>query len=389
MDWEEEGLLEGLDDEAREARRRLLDELHAEGVGLDELREAVEEDRLVLLPIERALMGPVTLSAREVAEAAGLPLDVLARWQRVVGISPGEDPDEKLFTEDDLEAVKRTRRYVEAGLPLEEIVPVLRTLSGSVARAAEAIRQIFARAYLKAGDTEYDLAKRYGEMARTLMPEVNADLDYLVRLHLREFTRHDAVGMTERLTGELPQAVDVAVGFADFVGFTALGEEVLVDVADRLLELADEHVRKPARVVKSIGDAVMVVSPDPAALVDAMLDLVDAASGDPDLPALRAGVTWGQAVPRAGDWYGSTVNLAARLCQRARPGAVLTTNELRDHLDGRYDFSEAGMKRLKGISEPVPTQRVRRESDASKPSQSPPAASSSSTRTPRNGARTR
>jgi adenylate cyclase len=362
MDWEAEGLLDGLDDDARAARRRLLDELRADGVSVEELRAAVKEDRLVLLPVERALMGPVGLSLRDVSEAADVPIEQLEKWLRVLGISVGEDPDAKLFTEDDLEAARRVKRYVEAGLPLEEVLPVMRTLSGSIARAAEAMRQMFARAYLHAGDSEYELAKRYGDMARALVPEVTHDLEYLLRLHLREFTRHDVVGMTERLTGELPRTVEVAVGFADFVGFTELGEEVLVNVADRLLELADEYVRKPARVVKTIGDAVMVVSPEPGALIDATLDLVDAAAADDELPALRAGVAWGPAQPRAGDWYGSTVNLAARLCQRARPGSVLTTNQTREAAaDGPYEWSEAGMKKLKGIAEPVPTQRVRRK----------------------------
>jgi adenylate cyclase len=362
MDWEAEGLLDGLDDEARDARRRLLDELHEDGVSLDELRAAVEEDRLVLVPVERALMGPVTLSLRQAADAAGLPVEQLAQWQRIVGITPADDPDDPTLTEEDLEAAKRARAYIDAGLPLEELRPVVRTLSASVARAAEAIREIFAEAYLRAGDTEYDLAKRYGEMAKALVPMVTEDLEYLLRLHLREFTRHEAVGLTERLAGELPQAVEVAVGFADFVGFTELGEEALVDVADRLLELADEHVRKPARVVKTIGDAVMVVSREPEALVDAMLDLVDAAEADPKLPSLHAGVAWGQAVPRMGDWYGGTVNLAARLSQRARPGTVLANAGLREQLDGRYEFSEAGRKRLKGIEKPVPALRVKRES---------------------------
>ena len=57
VDWESEGLLEGTEGKAREGRRQLLDELHESGVGLEELREAVEEGRLVLLPLEQALSG--------------------------------------------------------------------------------------------------------------------------------------------------------------------------------------------------------------------------------------------------------------------------------------------------------------------------------------------
>src|SRR3712207_6210504 len=108
-------------------------------------------------------------------------------------------------------------------------------------------------------------------MAKALMPAVDADLDYLMRLHLREFVRSDALSVAERMSGHVRDTVEVAVAFADIVGFTKLGTELpeadLGDIAGHLTELAERHIRRPARVVKSIGDAVMVVSPDAAALV--------------------------------------------------------------------------------------------------------------------------
>ena len=360
MDWEGEGLLDGVEDAARDARRRLLDELHEEGVPVEELRDAVREERLVLLPIERELMGPVQFSLRDAAERSGLPADQIAAWQRVVGVTSPEDLDEKVFTEEDLAALRRAKEYLDAGLDLEDIRITLRTLSSATSRVADSVRQVFGMAYLRAGDTEHELARRYAAMAAALTPKVVEDLEYLLRLHLREFARSEGPGMAERLTGQVAQAREMAVGFADVVGFTGLDDEALLSAADRLLELADDHVHKPAQVVKTIGDAVMVVSREPKPLVDSMLDLVQAASEAQDLPALRAGIAWGPASPRAGDWYGGTVNLAARLCQRARSGSVLTTNELRGLLGDGYQWSEAGHKRLKGIDEPVPAVRVRR-----------------------------
>ena len=119
------------------------------------------------------------------------------------------------------------------------------------------------------------------------------------------------------------------------------------------------------RLVKVIGDAVMLVSPEPGPMVAATLELVERAEAHEALPQLRAGVAYGPAVNRWGDWFGSTVNLASRLTARARPGSVLTTEEVRDAApeDG-YAWSSAGPKRLKGIAEPVKTYRVRREPDA-------------------------
>lgn len=73
------------------------------------------------------------------------------------------------------------------------------------------------------------------------------------------------------------------------------------------------------RLIKTIGDEVMLVSTDPVALLDGVLDLVDANEPDDRLPRLRVGVATGMAVSRAGDWYGSPVNLASRVTGLARP----------------------------------------------------------------------
>ncbi len=367
MDWAAEGLLDGLEGEARAARAALLDDLLDAGVGLQELRAAVAEDRLVLLPIERALLSPPRFTLAEVAERAGVPAELVELRLRVMGVSVPEDPDVAAFGDEDVEAARRALAYVGHGIDLDDAGRVLRVMSGAMARAAEPMRRLFAESYLRAGDSEPDLATRYREMAEALMPLAAADLEYLLRHHLRDFARHDAVGLAERAAGTLPESVDVAVAFADLVGFTRLGQDVpestLTDIAERLDVLAGERVRRPARVVKTIGDAVMLVSPDAASLVETVLDLVDAAAADDDLPPLRAGIAWGRAVSRLGDWFGTPVNLASRLTARARSESVLVTRELAEALGDAatdYALSEAGAKRIKGFEQPVPTLRLRR-----------------------------
>jgi adenylate cyclase len=364
MDWSAEGLLDGLEGDAREARGRLLDALYRDGVPLEELRAAVAEDRLVLIPIERALLGPAQYTLAEIAERGGLPLEATRRRLRTMGITVPEDPDTRAFGDDEVEVVRRGRRYLERGMGFEEGGPVVHLMSGSMARVAEAIRTLFAQTYLRAGDREDDLGLRYGEMAAELTPLVAEDLDYLVRMHLRDFARSDALSIDERAAGRLSESFDVAVAFVDIVGFTALGEELpeteLPAIAGRLEDLAGEHIRQPARVVKTIGDAVMVVSRDAAALVEGITSLMDAAGGD---PSLRAGIAYGRAVPRLGDWYGPAVNLAARVAQRARPEAVLVAPGVVEVLGDaeleRFALSPAGLKRLRGIDEPVPLWRAR------------------------------
>ena len=118
-------------------------------------------------------------------------------------------------------------------------------------------------------------------------------------------------------------------------------------------------VEPPVRVVKQIGDAVMFVSPDAPATVETCLALIDCAEGEEDFPPLRAGVAFGPAVNRWGDWFGSTVNVASRLTGRARPGAVLVTEPVREAARGRFDWSAAGEKKLKGLQRPMKTYRPR------------------------------
>src|SRR3954463_15237855 len=103
MDWDAEGLLDGLeDDTARDARRRLLDELHAHGMGLEELRRTVAEDKLVLAPVARALSSEPRYTAREIARQAGVELDFLTASRRALGL-PAPGPDERVYGEKDLE----------------------------------------------------------------------------------------------------------------------------------------------------------------------------------------------------------------------------------------------------------------------------------------------
>ena len=360
MDWEAEGLLEGLDAPARAARTALLDELHGDGVPVEDLRRAVQEDRLVLLPIELALMSAPRHTLDHLSEESGVSEEHVAAFWRALGLTLAEG---SRFTDEDLDAARRTRIYLDAGLPPEEILGLLRVMSSSVQRSADAIRAVFARTVLQPGDTEADLANRLRQTAGALMPLVVADLEYLMRLHLREFARHDALSAADRDSG-LPDTQEVAVAFADLVGFTELGESLpeneLGEIADRLADLTLERIRAPIRLVKTIGDAVMLVSPQPRPLVDLLLELVDAATADEQMPPLRAGAAWGLAYPRFGDWYGGVVNLASRVAGRARPDSVLITTPLREQLgDDAFAFSRAGLKRLKNVGEPVEAWRVR------------------------------
>jgi adenylate cyclase len=232
-----------------------------------------------------------------------------------------------------------------------------------MARSAEAIRRLVGEAFIRAGDTEHELGLRYQRAARDLMPLLGPLIEYVLNIHMRELIRRDVVGRAERASGRLQGTIDIAVCFADLVGFTKLGEHVaseeLGSVAARLAKMGREAARPPVRFVKTVGDAVMLVSPEASPLVAAALWLVDAVEREQDLPPVHAGVALGPAVNRWGDWYGSPVNVASRITSRARPGSVLVTKAVREAAGEDFSWSRAGSHHFKGLSERVSLHRPR------------------------------
>jgi adenylate cyclase len=170
------------------------------------------------------------------------------------------------------------------------------------------------------------------------------------------------IGRAELASGHLRDAQEMTICFADLVGFTRLGGEVEVQelgsVAGRLAELAAGVATPEVRLVKTIGDAAMFVGPEPAPVVEAALELIDAVERA-ELPILRAGAALGPTLQRGGDFFGHAVNLASRVTGIARPGSVLCTTEVHDAIPDRFEWSFAGRHRLKGVADPVRLYRAR------------------------------
>jgi adenylate cyclase len=367
IDFEAEGLLEGVEGKAREARLDLLERLSAEGVSLEELREAVESARLALLPVERALAGDgPRYSAREVAEVSGLELALLQRATAALGI-PNSDPDERGLTEADMQAARRMKAFRDAGLPEDGLLQVARTIGMGTARIAEANRDLVVKTLIQPGDTERDVALRFAAAAEHMMPLFEPTLVYALRAHLLEQTRRDVIGVADLASGEVRGTADRAVCFADLVEFTRLGEEIapeeLGEVAGRFEEMASAVAEPPVRLVKMIGDAAMLVSNEVGATLEASLRLIEAAEAEgEEFPFLRAGVAFGPTLSQSGDYYGRAVNLASRITAVARPGSVLVDAATRESVPDGFAYSFAGERRLKGIDSRVKLFRARRAS---------------------------
>jgi adenylate cyclase len=354
-----DALLDGLDGRERDARRKLLEQLRDDGVPMEELERAVREDRLALLPVERLLGSErPKYSANDLAERAGVDVELLNRQWQALGF-PLADPDEPVYTDADFEAAKRAKTFLDAGLPEEGLIEVARVVGRSMANVASAMRELVGQALARPGDTEYERGLRYAKAAEALVPQVGPMLQQVLAGHLREQIRQEVVTRAELAEGAIPGGEQAAVGFADLVGFTRLGEEIgpeaLGGVVRRFNALTQEAIGGPVQIVKLIGDAAMLVAPQPEPLLCERVN-----DEGEDFPQVHSGVAYGRALRHAGDWYGPPVNRASRLTAVARPGSVLVDEDVKEAVDGDFRFSFAGRKRLKGIRGEVPAFRVRR-----------------------------
>lgn len=365
MDIERSGLLDGLEGEAREERAELIAWLSEErGFTLEQISGAFAP---MLLPGRRVMGDDGThMSAREISEKYNIDVELLQRLQRAAGLTTVDDPDARVHMRADAETAARVQQFVDIGMDPDQLVGVVRVLADGLSRAAEVMRYTALASVLRAGATELQIAQASEAMVSQVAPLLGPMIQDMMFLQLRHALETEAVNASERAAGTaLPGARKVTIAFADLVGFTRLGEAVAAEdlerLASRLAELARDVAVAPVRLIKTIGDAVMLMCTDPVLLLDAMLDLVAAADSS-DVPQLRVGIASGSAVSRAGDWFGSPVNVASRVTGVARPGAVVVADSTREQIgnNDRFVWSFAGARHLKGVPGETRLFRARR-----------------------------
>lgn len=156
----------------------------------------------------------------------------------------------------------------------------------------------------------------------------------------------------------LADSIHRTVTFIDLAGFTtatvAHGDEVAADLAERLVELTTMSLGEHDELVKSLGDAVMLVSRSPADAVALAGRICHRADYEPAFPLLRIGMHHGAATERNNDWYGTTVNIAARIAALARPDQVVGTEPIAEvAVDCGLEVVALGPTLLRGTLEPV------------------------------------
>ena len=363
-DLEAMGLLDGLEGDARRERIDLIEWLLSRGFDLQHIKSSVGSP--LTLPAARVIGDDGTyVSAHEICDAYGIDVAFLQRIHRAFGLPRIEDPDALTLLRVEGEVAAQARMMLDLGIAPDDVVSVLRVMKESLGHAAAVMREAALKTILKPGATEIEVASAIEAMSVQAAPKFGPMMETLLRIELRRTFESEAVNAAERAVGKLPGAREMTVCFADLTGFTTLGEalppEDLQRVANRLAELAHDVSLPPVRFVKSIGDAVMLVCAEPLPLVVAALDLLAAATEN-GLPPLRVGIATGPAVTRAGDWFGSTVNVASRLTAAARPATVLVAESTRDAIGNAQDveWSPVGVRHLKGVSGEVKLFEVHR-----------------------------
>jgi adenylate cyclase len=199
-----------------------------------------------------------------------------------------------------------------------------------------------------------EMAEEMEGLARDLLPLASPIMDHLHQRHLQHFVEQDVIGHLETdAGGDLDLGrLRLAIAFIDLAGYTRLteeaGEEHAVDTVERFVEAVETTLPDDARIVKTIGDAVMVVGGDPSAMTDWAVGFQELHQ---ERPLPRVGMHYGAVLYRDGDYYGSAVNLAARVGARAAGGEVLVTRDVVDHGGPHLEFERIGVVRLKGFAE--------------------------------------
>jgi adenylate cyclase len=335
------------------------------GYSLADLKEAGREGRLAFGFAEELFSGrDGDISISDVAEDTGLEPELIERILVIMGTPKGR---QRNLTADDAAALRHCARVLAAGFPLVAFLQLVRVYVQSMRRIADAEVRLFHlyvhEPLIRDAVPELEMAEEMGDLAADVLPLAPPLTEYLHNRYLRYFLEQDVVGHMETDQGmdtaemELGH-VTVTLCFIDLTGFTRYTEEEgdmeALDAVENFVATVEETLPREATIVKTIGDEVMVVSPDAASLTEWAVDFLGSFS---QRPQPRVGIHCGDAVYRDGDYFGSQVNLAHRVVNRALAGEVLVTDPVAASIDGRGDrlgLEPIGSVSLKGF--PAPTE---------------------------------
>ncbi len=363
--WVERGLVPGYDGRwtpSAAAYVRVVARLRARGHTLEQIKHASDSGQLAAGPIENLLSGSGgRYTLKEVARATGLEVVLIERILTAMGLGMlTVEP----MSEEDMEMMRYVAAMLDAGLPSVAFLQLARVYGQALAQIADAeVRLIHLYVHeplMREGTPSVEVAEEMEGLARELIPFVIPLMRYVHNRFLAHFVEQDLIGHMEAdLGAEVLEEgrLRVAIAFADLAGYTRLtverGDEAAVSTVERFMDAVAQTLPSDARVIKMLGDEVMVIGSDPAALTAWAVGLqAGIAAGE---PPPRIGIHYGEALYRDGDYYGREVNQAARVVARAGGGEVLVTRSVVEMAAGvgGLEFNRIGEVRLKGFSEPT------------------------------------
>ena len=295
----------------------------------------------------------MSYTARELADKAGIDLELATRLWTAMGF-PLPDEHDATYTDEDVAALQYAGELIRShSVEPELLIQLTRTMASSIARIAEAQLEV-----------AVDRARRFGSEQGVLVDDKVVEMTPWLLGYM--WRRHAAASFGRAVEATSHEETPLGVGFADLVGFTALSQELpeqeLASLVSRFEALAhDTIVLLGGRVVKMIGDEVMFSVVDLKAGLEISLSLADAYSSDEQLQDVRVGFSCGDVLQLQGDLYGPPVNLASRIVSIARPRSVVVSEAVHDALgeDPDYAWRSLRPRTFKGIGR-VPIWRVRR-----------------------------
>jgi adenylate cyclase len=317
----------------------------------DEVAARLDVTALVEHVENLLLKGPRKYNRTEVARESGIEQDEARRLWRALGFATVENDTALIFTDGDVEALRKTDVLTSFGIAEDEmLVAMTRMLGQTFSRLAEwqgrLLIELLAQ-HPELWQNEDDVLRLLDE----LLPVLEWLQAYVWRRQLAAyFSRIVSAGTT--MTGESSSAI----GFADMSGFTTLTRKASEAELRELLEAFESAATDivgahNGRIVKALGDEVLFVADTAAEAADIAIELQQAAADDERLPPLRVGLAAGPVVSRWGDVYGSTVNIASRLTSLCRPGWILVDRVMAEALrdDGRYALKARRPESVRGF----------------------------------------
>ncbi|MCW2984938.1 MAG: MerR family transcriptional regulator [Conexibacter sp.] len=338
------------------AHARVVARLRERGHSLAEIRAATESGKLASSYIEGLLPdAPAAWTQEEAARETGLEPALIERIFLSMGF--GAQGLEHL-TDDDVQLLRYAAAVLAAGLPLVAFLQLVRVYGQAMSQIADAEVRLFHlyvhEPLMRDGVPGWEMAEEMEGLAREIMPLASPIMEHAHNRFLQHFIEQDVIGHMEADLGDGPLDLGrlrVAIAFADLAGYTRLTEEVgdeeAVSVVERFVEQVEASLPDDARIIKTIGDEVMVVGSDAGALLDWAVAFQ---AGVTERPLPRIGIHYGETLYRDGDYYGREVNQASRVAARAAGGEVLATRPVVDQARPGLEFQRIGEVRLKGFA---------------------------------------